>query len=303
VFVEDHPLAMGVIPNLHPMAFASAGYFAAMDIPLVAGRLFAALDPGMDPAHAAREVMVSAAFARRYWTPDMAVGKHIKMNADDEWSTIVGVVGDLRDAGLTDPPAELVYSPLMTVGASGKLWTPHDVAFVVRTADDRTLSAVGVESAVRQAAPGSPAYHLIPLEALQQNASARTSFTLAVLAASALLALLIGAVGLYGVTAYLVGLRTREIGVRIALGAQASDVRRLVLGRALRDAGIGVAIGIVGALLVSRTIASALYGVSPMDPTALAGASALLLATSLLATWFPARRASRLDPASTLRAE
>ncbi len=302
VFVEDHPLAMGAIPNLHPMAFASPEYFAAMRIPLVAGRLFAPLDPAADPARTGREVVVSAAFARHYWTPQAAVGRHIKMNVSDEWSTIVGVVGDVRDQGLTQPAAELVYSPLLTIATTGK-WTPHDVAFVVRSSNERDVPALNLETAVRQAAPSVPAYRMIPVSALQENASARTSFTLSVLAASALLALLIGAVGLYGVTAYLVGLRTREIGVRIALGAQAADVRRLVLGRALRDAAIGVALGLAGAVLVGRAIAATLYGVSPVDPAALTGAAALLLATSLAATWLPAARASRLDPASTLRTD
>ncbi|HEY4303182.1 MAG TPA: ADOP family duplicated permease [Gemmatimonadaceae bacterium] len=301
VFVEDHPLGMGVLPNLHSMAFASPEYFAAMRIPVIAGRLFASLDPSADTAHTAREVVVSAAFARRYWTPDVAVGKQIKMNGAGAWSTIVGVVGDVRDQGLTEAPVEMVYSPLLTTAASGKQWTPHDVAFVVRTSDGRELPAMNVESAVRSAAPGVPVYRMIPLGALRESASARTSFLLAVLAVAALLALVIGGVGLYGVTAYLVGLRTREIGVRMALGAQSSDVRRLVLGGAVRDAGIGVVFGLVGALLIGRTIAATLYGVAPVDPAMLLAASLLLLGTSLLATWVPARRASRLDPASTLR--
>ena len=301
VFVEDHPLGMGAIPNLHPMAFASPGYFAAMGIPVVDGRLFAPLDPAVDTAHTAREVVVSAAFARRYWTPQSAVGRRIKMNAGDAWSTIVGVVGDVRDQGLTEPPAELVYSPLITVAATGKQWTPHDVAFVVRATDARQPAASTIETAVRSAAPAVPVYRMIPLGDLQANASARTSFLLAVLAVAALLALIIGAVGLYGVTAYLVGLRTREIGVRMALGAQPADVRRLFLVRGLRDAAVGLVIGLIGALLAGRMIAAMLYGATPVDPVALVVASALLLGTSLLATWLPANRASRLDPASTLR--
>src|SRR3569833_1544905 len=274
-----------------------------MKIPVIAGHLFGSVDPGIDSAHLVREVVVSAAFARRYWTPQAAVGKHIKMNAGDEWSTIVGVVGDVRDEGLTQPPAEFVYSPLITMAATGRLWTPRDVAFVVRASDERARSAVSVESAVRQAAPGIPVYRMIPLSTLQSNASARTRFMLSMLAASALLALLIGAVGLYGVTAYLVGLRTREIGVRMALGAQPSDVRRLVLTRAFRDAAVGVVLGIIGAVLCGRMIAALLYGVSPVDPPALAGASALLLATTQHATWLPAKRATQQEPAATKRAE
>lgn len=301
VFVQDHPLAMGEIPNLHPMAFASPEYFAAMRIPIIAGRLFAPLDPGVDLARAAREVVVSAAFARRYWTPQTAVGRQIKMNAADEWSTIVGVVGDVRGDGLTRPPTEVVYSPLMTMAATGMPWTPHDLAFVVRAAGDRDVPGSVVETAVRATAPSLPVYRMIPLASLEREASARTTFTLSVLAVAAALALVIGAVGLYGVTAYLVSLRTRELGVRMALGAQAADVRRLVLGRALRDAAAGVALGLIGALVVGRMLAATLYGVTPIDSVALVGASVVLLATSLFATWLPAERASRLDPASTLR--
>lgn len=303
VFVEDHPLAMGAIPNLHAMAFASSDYFGAMGIPIVAGRLFAPLDPSADVARAPREVVVSAAFARKYWTPRTAVGRRVKMNAGDEWSTIVGVVGDVRDRGLTDPPGEIVYSPLMTLTAAGRPWTPHDVAFVVRAAGDRSPSAATIEDAVRSAAPTVPVYRTIPLSALQAEASARTTFTLVVLAAAALLALAIGAVGLYGVTAYVVGLQTRELGVRMALGAAPSDVRRLVLQRAFRDTAIGLVVGLIGAVLLGRAIAAGLYGIAPTDPAVLAGASLLLIATTLVATLPPARRASRLDPASTLRAE
>jgi predicted permease len=304
VFVEDHPLAMGAIPNLHPMAFATPGYFAAMGIPVVAGTLFAEPDAAVDSAHVVREVVVSAAFARRYWgTAQAAVGRQIKMNGDDPWSTIVGVVGDVRDDGLTAPPAELVYSPLITIAANGSAWMPHDLAFVVRGGGGRAVSTANLESIVLSAVPTTPAYRVIPLSTLLGDATARTTFLLGVLAAAALLALTIGAVGLYGVTAYLVGLRTREIGVRLALGARASDVRRLVLTRALRDAVWGVVLGAIGALLVGRSLAAMLFGVTPFDPTALAGAALVLVATSAVATWLPAQRASRLDPASTLRAE
>jgi ABC-type antimicrobial peptide transport system permease subunit len=191
----------------------------------------------------------------------------------------------------------------MTLTAAGRPWTPHDVAFVVRAAGDRSPSAATIEDAVRSAAPTVPVYRTIPLSALQAEASARTTFTLVVLAAAALLALAIGAVGLYGVTAYVVGLQTRELGVRMALGAAPSDVRRLVLQRAFRDTAIGLVAGLIGAVLLGRAIAAGLYGIAPTDPAVLAGASLLLIATTLVATLPPARRASRLDPASTLRAE
>jgi ABC-type antimicrobial peptide transport system permease subunit len=122
------------------------------------------------------------------------------------------------------------------------------------------------------------------------------------MAIAAGLALVIGSVGLYGVTAYLVSLQTRELGVRMALGAQSGDVRRLVMGRALRDAAIGVVLGSIGAMVMGRALAATLYGVAAIDPVTLGGASVLLLATASIATWVPADRAARLDPADVLRA-
>ena len=303
VWVEDHPLGMSEIPNVHGMVFATPEYFAAMRIPLIAGRLFASLDPSLDLAKSAREVMVSEALAKRYWTAATAVGKRIRMNPDDPWSTIVGVVGSVRDNGLTEPATEAVYSPMMTRSHAGTPWTPHDVAFVVRSSGDPARLTAAITATVRATAPALPLYRVIPLSALQSESTARTTFTLFVLGVAAALALVIGAVGLYGVTNYLVSLQRREIGVRIALGAQPAHVRSLVLGRALGDTTIGVLLGLIGAAAVTRTLAATLFGVSPVDPATLGVASILLVATAILAAWLPARRAMALDPATTLRAD
>ncbi|HEY5218503.1 MAG TPA: FtsX-like permease family protein, partial [Gemmatimonadaceae bacterium] len=132
---------------------------------------------------------------------------------------------------------------------------------------------------------------------------ARTTFTLLLLGVAAVVALLIGAMGIYGVIAYLVALRTREIGVRLALGAQPTDVRRMVVRGAVGDAAAGVALGLIGAALMTRGLATLLFGVSPTDPLALTAASVLLLGTAIAASWVPARRVARLDPAMALRSE
>lgn len=303
VFVEDHPTPPGKIPDIHPMVFATPGYFTAMGIPLVAGRLYAAPDPGLDPARAPREVVVSQAFADRYWTAAAAVGKRIRMNPVDPWSTIVGVVGSTRDDGLEKAPAQVVYNQLVTRSVTGAPWTPRDVAFVVRAADDPSTLASGVRTAVRGAAPSLPVYRLMPLGELLAAAVSRTTFTLLLLGVAALVAMAIGATGIYGVIAYLVALRTREIGVRLALGAQPGDVRRMVVWRALGDAATGVAVGLAGAVAVTRTLSSLLFGVSPTDPAVLAAAAVLLLATATAASWWPARRAAGLDPAIALRGD
>jgi ABC-type antimicrobial peptide transport system permease subunit len=141
------------------------------------------------------------------------------------------------------------------------------------------------------------------MRALVTRAEARTTFTLTILGIAALIAMCIGAVGIYGVIAYLVSLRTREIGVRMALGAQPAQVRRMITRHALVDAGIGIVVGLVSATLLTRVLGSVLFGVSPTDPIALGGAAAVLVATAIAASWIPARRAAALQPSIALRAE
>jgi predicted permease len=303
VFVEDHPLRPGTIPGIHSMAFVTPGYFPAMGIPLVAGRVFDRIDPSTDPAHRPREVVVSEPFAQRYWKGVSPVGRRIRMTGSDPWSTIVGVVAGVRDAGLDQPPAETVYMPLLTLNAAGMAWAPRDVAFVVRASGDEAGLIAPVRRIVGAVAPALPIYAVTPMRALVTRAEARTTFTLTILGIAALIAMCIGAVGIYGVIAYLVSLRTREIGVRMALGAQPAQVRRMITRHALVDAGIGIVVGLVSATLLTRVLGSVLFGVSPTDPIALGGAAAVLVATAIAASWIPARRAAALQPSIALRAE
>jgi putative ABC transport system permease protein len=303
VLVEDHPVQPGQIPNVMPMMFATPDYFRAMGIQIVAGRVFADPDPSLDPTRAPREVIVSEAFALKYWTAAEAVGKRIRMNPLDAWSMIVGVVGSTHDAGLAKPAVAEVYSQLVTIAASGKPWSPRDYSFVVRTSGNAADVSAGVRGAVHSVAPELPVYRLTPLRSLLQDAEARTTFTVLLLSIAAVVALVIGTMGIYGVVAFLVALRTREIGLRLALGAQPSDVRRMVVGRALVDAVIGVAVGVAGAVALTRELSTLLYSVKPTDPISLLSAGALLLLTAMVASWIPARRAARLDPATALRDE
>jgi len=303
VFLEDRPLTPGQIPGIHSIAFATPGYFAAMGIPVIEGQLFAAPDPSADLAKTPRQVVVSRAFAERYWKGQSAVGKRVRMDPRVDWSVIVGVVGDVRDAGLDRPPAELVYAPLLTTGLGGVERAPAGGAFVLRTAGDPVDLAATAREAVRRVAPGIPLYRVMPLSDLLSQSMARTTFTLVLLGLAALVATAIGAVGIYGVLAYLVSLRAREMGLRLALGAQPRDVRRLVMGHALADAGLGIAAGLAAALLLTRLLTAMLFGVGAADVGVLVGASVVLLVTALAASWLPARRAARLDPAIALRME
>jgi predicted permease len=304
VFAEGHPLAPNEMPGIYSMAFASPGYFDAMSIPLLAGRVFDEPEPGRDPSLSPREVVISDALATQYWASARgAVGRRIRMNPGDPWSTIVGVVGSVRGKGLDQPPEAAVYIPLTTTTAAGAPWTPRNIAFVVRTTGEPSAVSRAIRSAVLSAAPGLPMYHTVLLSDLRAHAIARTTFTLALLGAAALLALIIGAIGIYGVIAYLVSLRTREIGVRLALGAQSDDVRRLVIGGAVRDAVAGVAIGAACALIAGRAAATALFGVKASDPLTFALAAIVMIGTAVVASWLPARRAARMDPALALRAD
>ena len=213
------------------------------------------------------------------------------------------LVGSTHDDGLARAAAAVVYSQLVTSAANGQPWTQRDVAFVVRADGDAPEIASGARNAVRAAVPSLAVYRTMPLHDLVSEAMARTTFTLLLLAIAAALAMAIGAAGIYGVIAYLVALRTREIGVRLALGARPADVRRMVVRRAVGDAAIGVAVGLTGAVALTRGLATLLFNVSPTDPAALGAASALLLLTAIVASWLPARRAAQLDPAIALRGD
>jgi ABC-type antimicrobial peptide transport system permease subunit len=189
------------------------------------------------------------------------------------------------------------------MSAAGTPWTPHSVAFAVRTAGDPVSVTVPVERAVGALDPALPLYSVTPLNMLLSEATARTSFTLIVLGIAALVALGIGAVGIYGVIAYLVSLRTREIGVRLALGAHPANVRRMVTRQALADATLGIGLGLAGAVAATRLMAAVLFEMSPVDPVTFGAAAGALLLTAVAASWLPARRAAALDPATALRGE
>jgi predicted permease len=306
LFVEDHPLAPGTIPNLHQVAFASPGYFRAMGIPIVDGRGFDTLDP----ARAPREVIISRSVASRYWPKASAIGKRVRTSPVGEWSTIVGVAGDVRGTALDQPPDEIVYLPLVvTLGGTAmgqepeRRWTPRDLAFVVRAARDPVPVGERAERAVRALDPEVPAFGARSMSAIVSQAASRTTLTLLMLGIASAVALALGAVGIYGVISYVVSLRTREIAVRLALGAQPSDVRRMVSRQAGVVVAIGIALGLGASIVFTRVLGALLFDVSPVDPLSLAGAAGVLALVAALASWLPARRAAGLDPAHALRAD
>jgi len=266
------------------------GYFETMGIRLVAGRSVSWRD-----IHDRQPViMISRTLAQEYWgDPTRAIGKRIRaLQRNAPWREIVGVVGDERDDGLAQPPTAIVYWPMLNenypwrtmactvrsprVGAPGFLRELEDAVWSV----DRNLPLANVRT----------------LEEIQAQSMAQTSFALVMLSLAASVAILIGLVGIYGMVAYAATQRTREIGIRMALGAQAADVRRLFLRQGMSLTAVGIALGVGIAAVLTRVMSTFLFGVSPTDPATYAVVSGVLGGASLFATYLPARRASQVDP-------
>jgi predicted permease len=314
LFVEDRPTRPGTIPNIHQAAFASPGYFRALGIPMLEGHTF---EPP-DPDRPRRDVIVSRALAERYWPGGHGIGKRVRTTPFGEWFTIVGVTGNVRGTTLEQPPDEMMYFPIVaipaTTGGMGGMggsaegpdtarWTPRDVAVVVRTAEAPGSIAAQIEDAVRREDPSIPLYAARPMPDVVARAEARTTFTLLLLGTASSIALILGAVGIYGVIAYVVSLRTKEIAVRLALGARASAVRGMVVRQALLVTLVGIVAGVLGAIGMTRALRSLLFGVSPTDVTTLLGSAAVLLIVAAASSWLPARRAAAVSPALALRGE
>ncbi|HZI42644.1 MAG TPA: ABC transporter permease [Gemmatimonadaceae bacterium] len=298
IWVEDHPTPPGSVPNVHNQIFTDQRFLKVMHIPLLEGRGFGLVDPAR-PRH---EALVSRSFAQRYWKNESAIGKRIHPGPSDQWSTIVGIVGDVRVDGLEQPPAQLVYFPLV-MQQDSQIFAPRTLAFVMRTAGDPSTLTASVRRVMQRLAPSAPMFATRPMTEIVARASARTSFTLLLLGIASAAALLLGAIGIYGVISYMVSLRTREIGVRMALGAAPGEIRRMVSRQGLTMAGVGVVIGLVAAAGLTRYLRALLFEISPTDPVTLGGVATGLLVVALAASWLPARRASRVEPAVALRSE
>jgi putative ABC transport system permease protein len=309
LFVEDRPLTPGRLPNVHQVSFASADYFRVMGIPLLEGRTFDRLDP----ARARDEVIVSRALAERYWRGEPVVGKRVRTAPVGPWYTIVGVAGDVRGTALDEPPDELIYFPMVVALGAGRpgapmdrpSWTPRELAFVTRATagSGPGLVAAAVQRAARALDPGVPTYAARPMTEVVAQAASRTAFTLMLLGIASAVTLVLGAVGIYGVVSYVVSLRTREVAVRLALGAQPAQVRRMVSRQAMAVAGLGILIGLAGAAGIMKVLGALLYEVSPTDPVSMLVAAAVLATVAAIASWIPSGRAARLDPALALRTE
>jgi predicted permease len=298
VFVEDRPMSVGSLPGIHPVVYVTPAYFSAAGIPLIEGRTFSR----PDPPHVSLEAIVSRAFAERYWKTESPIGKRIRILTNGPWYSVAGVVGDVRDTALDRSADQIVYCPLLPA-REDRRWAPRDLVFVVRTMGDPAAVTAEARAVIRTLDPSLPVYRVRPLTDLVRNASARRSFTFLLVACASGIALLLGTIGLYGVMSYVVTLRTREMGLRLALGAQPRAVRRMVCRQGLSVALRGIALGLAGAIVLTRSLAALLFEVSTTDPLVLVLSAAFLLLVAAAAAWFPAQRAAAIDPAIALKAE
>jgi predicted permease len=286
----ERPLPAGQRPPEVGWQAASAGYFQAMGIPLRAGRLFDA----RDVPNGAPVVIVSDALAHRHFAGENPVGKRVSLG--ESTAEIVGVVGSIRRATLADAPREDMYFPF-------EQGPGQEVTLFIRTTGDPLDTVAAARAVIREIERHAVVHQIRSLEAIAAESAGITRLALQLLGGFALVALALSAVGIYGVMSYSVRRRTRELGTRVALGATRADIVRLVMRQAALIAGAGLVVGIGVGLLSARTMSSLLFGVPPWDVWVLAGATAILAATALGASYLPARRAAHIDPATTLASD
>jgi putative ABC transport system permease protein len=299
IFVEDFPPAADAIPPLRRFKWVAPGYFATMGNPLRAGRSIT-----WDDVHERRKVaVVSENFAREFWRePAAALGRRIRVSPKSSWREIVGVVGDVRDDGAGEDPPTIVFWPMVMEDFwEPGIYSPGSMVYVLRSPRVGTAGFLDeARAAVWSVNPRLPLAEVHTLAEIQRGSMARTRFTLIMLALAAATAVLLGGIGIYGVTSYAVAQRSREIGVRMALGARRWDVSRLVLRHGFALAAAGVGTGLLAAFGLTRLMASVLFGVGPSDPPTFVAAGAATALLALAASWLPARRAAGVNPIDTL---
>jgi predicted permease len=298
IVAEGQPITQEIAP-LRLFKNVSPGFFRTAGTRMIAGRELT----WTDVYGLRKKALVSENLARELWgTPSAAVGKRFREFR--EWWEVIGVVQDVRENGVHDNAPAIVYWPSMVDDPPRFFFARRTVTFVVRS--DRT-GTEGFLDQVRQAVwsvnASLPVASVRTMQEIYSQSLARTSFTLAMLGIAGAMALLLGVIGIYGVISYAVSQRRREIGIRLALGAQQTELRRMFVRSGLALAGIGVAIGLVAAVGLMRLMKSLLFGISPMDPITYVAVPLVLVAAAVLASYLPARRAAAVDPVEALRAE
>jgi predicted permease len=292
----DRPLPAGVTPPAEAYRVVTPEFFATVGVRVERGRALTAGDRRERPA-----VVINAALAKKYYAGEEPVGKEVYLGAPDnrlfDRGTIVGVVSDTRDAGLASDPIPTVYIPLAVMPT----WPAF--SYVVRTAGDPTAVAGAARDAIRGLDATLPVRNVRTLDAVLAESVAPARWSTTLLGVFAAVALVMAALGVFGVLSFIVAQRTRELGIRIALGAQAHQLLALVFRQGMTLAVIGLVIGLLLAFASTRFLAALLYGVNPNDPAVFAGVTMMLAFAALAACYLPARRALRIDPVIALRFE
>ena len=305
---EDFPLLPDQIPEVIETNRVSANYFETLGMRLLEGRTLTPFD-ARDRTGA---VVVSGALAERYWPGQSVIGKRLTQNIDlvedgvseeTPWQTIVGVVEDVRTQAMNEDPTPLLFFPLVQAVPEESARTPQTLAYVVKASGEPTALLPAIRQTLWAQDPNLPIADIMTMDSVVKDSMAQTSFSMVLLGIAAIVALLLGTVGIYGVISYVVTQRTREMGIRLALGAEESVVAGMVLRQGAVLAGIGIGIGLVAAFGLTRLMEAMLFGVSATDPLTFGGVATVLAGVAMLASYLPARRAARTDPVEALRAE
>ena len=304
----------GLVPEGRPLELSSAinsrlrlvtpGYLETMRIRLVRGRGFTDRDRHGSPL----VMIINETLAREAFPGQDAIGKRIACcepgpNGEPNWKEVIGVAADVRGEGLGEEPSPEFYLPMTQAPAPAWDWNDRTMTVAVRTAGDPMAAVGAVRRAVAEMDPAVPLYNVGTMQGRVAESLARSRFTTMLLSAFSALALVLAAIGVYGVISYGVAQRTQEIGIRVALGAQRGDVLRMVVRHGAALAAVGLAVGLAGALLLSRFLGSLLFRVSPTDPPTFAAGMVVLTGVAVLAAALPARRAAMTDPMIALRRE
>jgi len=289
-------------PGQRPMVefrSVSPGYFRAMGLPLLRGRTFTDQDKGDAPG----VVIINEVLARRYFPNEDPIGKRMGFSGPTDWREIVGVARDTRNYGLDEEVKPEAYMPLTQSAPDYLAGSVSGMILVARTSSDPQSMAAPIKREVQELDGSLPVYNIKTMEQYLAESVAQRRFNMLLLMVFAGVAVLLAAVGLYGVMSYMVSQRTHEIGLRMALGAQARDILAMAVRQGLALIGVGIGIGLVGALALTRVMTGLLYGVGATDPATFVAIVLLLALVSLLACYVPARRATRIDPLIALRYE
>jgi predicted permease len=302
---EGETYGSGELPPNRRIGWISPGLLQTLGTPLLAGRDF----DWTEVREQRNVALVSESFARESWdSVEGAVGKRIDVGNDGSWQEVIGVVADVHHDGVDRPAPPTVYWPAREQSyiAGLGVYLPANVTFALRTERTGTESVLAdIRRAVAEVAPDLPLAAVATLAQIQRDhpSMARSSFSLALLGIAGATALLLSIVGVYGVLAYAVTQRRREVGIRVALGAAPRAVKSMFVYRGMILAGAGIALGTAAAAALTRLMASILFGVTPFDAVTFVGAAATLAAAVFFASYLPARRAARIDPMETLRTE